>query len=385
MQFTNIQKEPIRLGRAMVHRTNGVLFSLLVLLLFLAPVAVAASPSTDQYIRGYAEAILNLQFGVTSYDITVQDGTIVLTPSDMKHHQFQEVVDALSRINGVVSVNITSSESAESVSAFQAKADAIQINKESQPLFQKARLFRPLIADPRWPHFFIGYQYYFGDREIRNVGATSFGETLPFYRGDAPWGGAWQIGLDAAVFAIFDLDADSHDLVNADYWVGIPVSYRKDMWAFLFRVYHQSSHLGDEFLLRSRVDRVNLSYEAADFKASCDVRDWLRLYGGSNYIFHKEPSDLKPWAVQYGIEWRYPGTFAGGTLKPLAGADFKNREESDWDTDVSLRAGFQIESIKMNWNTLYLMLEYFNGHTPNGQFYDRTVEYLSVSTHFYFN
>ncbi len=186
------------------------------------------------------------------------------------------------------------------------------------------------------------------------------------------------------MFAIFDLDAESLDLINADYWVGIPVTYRKDSFSALLRLFHQSSHLGDEFLLRSRVDRVNLSYEAVDIKASYKPKNWLRNYGGVTYIFHKEPSDLKPWSIQYGLELKSPKTYFGGKLTPVAGFDFKNRQESDWDVDISVRAGFQVESEKTIWNRIHLMLEYFYGNSPHGQFYERKIEYISLGSHFYF-
>jgi len=74
--------------------------------------------------------------------------------------------------------------------------------------------------------------------------------------------GISQIGIQAAVFALFNLDAPSSDLVNADYWIGLPLSYRRGPWSYLIRLYHQSSHLGDEFILGNPgINRVNLSYE----------------------------------------------------------------------------------------------------------------------------
>lgn len=247
----------------------------------------------------------------------------------------------------------------------------------------KERLFDPLIADPRWPHFSISYQYYIDDEELKNVGSTSFGETLPFYRGETSSGGIWQIGIQAAVFAVFDLDAKSKDLINADYTVGIPLSYRKGGISAVTKIYHQSSHLGDEFLLRERVDRINLSYEAIDVKVSYDLRDGVRIYSGAGHIIRKEPEDLKPWSVQYGIELKDPRSYFGA-LGAVAGADFKNREESGWDTDYTLSLGLEIESERTEWNRLHLMLEYFNGHSPNGQFYERNIKYLSLGTHFHF-
>lgn len=253
--------------------------------------------------------------------------------------------------------------------------------EEGFMISRKEALFRPLIADPRWPHFSISYQYYFDDDELKNVGATSFGETLPFYRSRA-FGGQWQIGIQAAVFAIFDLDSESMDLINADYWVGIPLSYKKENFSSLLRLFHQSSHLGDEFLLRSRVDRINLSYEVLDFKVSYDLREWIRLYSGIGHLIRREPADLDPWSVQYGLELRSPSAY--GVFRPVAGADFKNREESGWNTDMMLSLGIFIESEKTVWNKLHIMIEYFNGRSPHGQFYERYIEFLSIGTGFYF-
>jgi len=68
---------------------------------------------------------------------------------------------------------------------------------------------------------------------LKNVGATSFGEALPLYSGNAfEW--LWITERQAAVFAFFNLDADSMDLINADYRVVIPAAFRKDNLFLLF-------------------------------------------------------------------------------------------------------------------------------------------------------
>ena len=64
------------------------------------------------------------------------------------------------------------------------------------------------------------------------------------------------------------------------------------LFTALFRLYHQSSHVGDEFLLRNRVaNRVNLSYEAVDVKASYELLEMFRVYAGFGYLFDQEPPD----------------------------------------------------------------------------------------------
>ena len=246
------------------------------------------------------------------------------------------------------------------------------------------RLFEPLIADPRWPHFSLAYHRYLDDDRLENVGATSFGESLGIYRSRAPFGGEWQVGIQAAVFAIFDLDAESKDLINADYWVGFPLSYRAGPFSALLRIFHQSSHLGDEFLLRDRVDRVNLSYEAADLKLSLAPFSWVRLYGGGGYLLSTDPDDLEPWSTQAGLELTSPRTFARGLLRPVGAVDAQFWEETDWNTDLSLRAGLQLESEATSDHMVQLLLDYYNGHSPNGQFYERNIEFLGLGLHFYF-
>lgn len=98
-------------------------------------------------------------------------------------------------------------------------------------------LFGPLIADPRWPHFAVAYQYYINDPDFKDVGAVSFGETFTVYRLRAGTG-LLEFGIQAGVFAIFDLDASSFDLINADYTVALTTAYRLGQFSVLGRVSH---------------------------------------------------------------------------------------------------------------------------------------------------
>jgi hypothetical protein len=243
-------------------------------------------------------------------------------------------------------------------------------------------LFDSLMAAPRWPHFSASYQRYLDREDLENVGHTSFGESFVFYRRNSPI--RWEFGLQAGVFAIFDLDADSYDLINADYRVSLPISYR---WRFLsgtFRVLHQSSHLGDEYILRGRAEeRENLSYEQVDGLMSFDLPLKARLYGGGGYIFHKNPSDLEPWSAQAGFEWVSPWGL-GDLVFPVAAVDVQSEEENEWDLDVSAKAGLQLGSkTGQGDNRLQLTLEYYQGHSPNGQFYDELIEYYGLGLHYY--
>ncbi len=362
--------------------------------LVLAPAFAIASPGADSYIEGYATAVLEREFRVAPASLRVQGGVITVSAADLAGLDRDRVVAALARIRGVTRVDIvdtpaprmamTSAPQTSIAAASPAPASSPKVLKELATGFLPGGelLFKPLIADPRWPHFSASYQRYLDDKQLRDVAAVSFGETFAFYR-ERLSAGWWELGLQAGVFALFDLNAPSMDLINADYFVAVPFSYRYEDFSALFRLFHQSSHLGDEFLLRSRVNRVNLSYEGIDAKVSYELGDVWRGYAGAGYLFHRDPASLKPWSVQYGLEFRSPWPSPDARWRPIAAADIQNREMNKWHADFSLRAGIQLDGILVTRN-LQLLLEYFRGHSPNGQFYRQKIDYFGLGMHFHF-
>lgn len=354
-----------------------------------------ATPTDDAYLQGYAAAVLERELGMGGRSLAVHEGVVTVSAAGLRTEDRGKVITALSSIRGVVRVVLVERAelSTQAVPAGSAPARATPEPAVDGTIGRRlptgglpaGLLFDPVLADPRWPNFSVGYQRYVGDREFRDVAAVSFGETFPFYRADLSLGGQWEVGLQASVFAIFDLDAPSFDLINADYFVGVPLAYRSGPFSAMARIFHQSSHLGDEFVLRTRPNRVNLSYEGLDAKLSYEIFDRaLRLYGGAGYLFGRDPSSLEPWSTQSGFELRIPWTLLEGAVRPLVAADVQNREENGWRTDVSVRAGLQLGGVHVLGRSLYWMLEYFNGHSPNGQFYQRRIEYFGVGLHLYY-
>jgi len=351
---------------------------------------VSAQTPDDAFIAGYAAAVLQREFGLAASKVTVSGGVVQVDAETLASSVGPRLRTALLEIPGVTDVRVLQGVAPPSAATVPGLAPAPPARPGAPPpatavtqdqggqVLPRSNLFEPLMADPRWPRFSAAYRYYTDDPDVEHAGAVSFGETFSLYR-NSLLGGRWEVGFQAAVFSVFDLGSESLDLINADYWVGIPLSYRIGDFSILGRVYHQSSHLGDEFLLREGIDRsrrINLSYEAAEALASYDIGEEFRVYGGFSYLFDQDPSDLKPWGTQAGLEYESSDTFANGQLRPVAGADLKFREESGWDMDLSIRAGVQLESTFLNPRRIRLLAEYYNGSNPNGQFYSRKLEYV---------
>lgn len=145
-------------------------------------------------------------------------------------------------------------------------------------------VFRPLIADPKEPQTFVSSVSL--DRETAglddiNTALVGLGTNFGLYR----WPGrqedeGWQVSVFAAAFSQFNLDAPSDALINTDYLVGFPLTYKRGHFSMRLRLFHQSSHLGDELLLGPNPPtRINLSFEAVDLLFAYEGGGWrVRLF-----------------------------------------------------------------------------------------------------------
>src|SRR4029453_4423128 len=116
--------------------------------------------------------------------------------------------------------------------------------------FPQDQIFCPLIADPKQPRSFASLLRgtFPSVERPSGKGTTIASVGLGDYFGLVRWGGpsageGLQLDVVGAIFAQFDLDSPSNDLINADYIIGVPLTFRRSGFSILARVYHQSSHL----------------------------------------------------------------------------------------------------------------------------------------------
>jgi len=340
----------------------------------------------DEFIQGYATAVVAMNYPDGVESIRVDGGVVYLQAESLSEEEKAQLHKMLSNVEGVLGVEfVPQSKTAEAKSVPEKEIKEAAAPGEQLPMIlPQSHLFQPLLADPRWPHFSASFQRYIDNDLLRNVASTNFGESIGLYRFGGPLQSTIQLGIQAGVFSIFDLDSQSFDLINADYMVGIPLTLKKGNLSNMTRVFHQSSHLGDEYLLRGQSDeRINLSYESVNSMFSYHLPAGFRIYAGGGYIFHEDPSGLDPWSVQTGLEFRSPMVWLKGALRPVFGVDVQNRQESNWDADVSARAGIQFENPDFLSRKLQLLFEYYNGKSPNGQFYERNIEFFGIGLHFF--
>ncbi len=247
------------------------------------------------------------------------------------------------------------------------------------------RIFCPLAADPKEERSFVTYLR--GDFATianpepgtkTNIGAVGIGDHFAIFRvADAGSGNGIELDLAGAVFSQFNLDAPSFDLINADYVVGLPVTVRVGGFATRLRVYHQSSHLGDEFILNRHPERINLSFESLELILSQEAGA-VRVYGGGETFFRREPADLAMRLVHAGAEIR---PIILSDVRALAAVDLKVVDDGAWTRAWSVRAGFEIARIPapgQSARVLSLIAEFHDGAAPYGQFYRENIRFIGA-------
>jgi hypothetical protein len=255
--------------------------------------------------------------------------------------------------------------------------------------FPQDHLFCPLIADPKEPRSFASFlRGTFPSLDDPSgkgtpIGSVGLGDSFGLVRRGGPAAGEGvQLDVIGAIFAQFSVAAASNDLINADYIIGLPLTFRRSGFSVRARIYHQSSHLGDEYLLSTEdIERENLSFEAAELLLSQEFRA-LRVYGGMERIFRREPETLPSRLFHGGVEFR---TGRARTLQMVAGVDIKTTEFHDWSPAVSVRGGVEFGRPGPGGHPgrlITLLLELYDGPSPYGQFFRDDISYVGIGLQF---
>ena len=261
---------------------------------------------------------------------------------------------------------------------------------------QMTELFQPLIADPRNVTYILGYRS--GDHVIgTNCINIALGDDFGVYRWvDVLGHGDIQVGIESGIWSVFNLSPSPNpfggtELVNTDFYFGIPITYAKGKWSFRLRGYHISSHLGDEYMQNhpeTIETRVNPSVEAVDFFSSYQITEAIRLYVGPGAYVHSDPTyRWQPMYIEYGTEARFLGhrfynQKMHGTL--FFAMHWRNLQQLHWNFDGTYRAGYEFSKIQGVGRKFRAWAGYHHGYSLEGQFQKLKTHYWEFDINYGF-
>lgn len=341
--------------------------------------------ASDLFMEGYIQALIDMNYYEQRVRVSVRGHKVFLSHLPKNDLLADSIVAYVRDVPGIDEVVVRDRLPAMEVRERDKLIKRPQVKGSWFP--QSTVLFPPLLAAPREPIYSAAYRY--GDRIVgKHVAAVSVGDDFPIFRWKEvlKFKGDMQIGVAAGVWTVFNYhhaksdSGDMCEMVNADYMLAIPLTYAFDQWAFRLRVYHISSHLGDELLVNHRhwLDkRKNASFEAVDFMASYQFSQGLRCYVGPGVVVHSDDSfKLKPLYVEWGAELRMFGKKLYyhrlyGT--PFFAFHMENWQERKWDLDASYELGYEWSKLQGIGRKMRLFVGYHQGYSAEGQlFRERT-------------
>jgi hypothetical protein len=184
--------------------------------------------------------------------------------------------------------------------------------------------------------------------------------------------------------------ATSYALINADYVVGFPVTWRRERVSARLRLYHQSSHVGDEYLLQNpNAERINVSFEELEGIVAHDLNNGHgRVYAGGGLLLQRHPAMNRHRAL-VGVEWRGRSRRSAFAQRhrfkttPVAGVEVKALGELGWKPNVRTVIGAELAR-ERGTRGVRILAEYYHGYFPYGQFFEEKVDHFGVGVHLTF-
>lgn len=344
-----------------------------------------ACPQNDKYFQGYVQALIDMNYYEYRVTVTVQDRIVYLYNLPKNSALCSSIVQFVESIPGVDCLKLECPPHEEEEACENEQAALYPPGRVSGIWMpQQTVLFAPLLADLRQSMYSGAYRW--GDRVMgKHAGAVSFGEDFPIYR----WRNIGshsmdvQIGIEGCVFAVFDISHSNTILMNADYYVGIPVTWAYDNWSWRFRIYHISSHLGDEYMVEHPdVVRLNASREAVDIFVSYQYHTWMRPYLGFGWNIHYDPCfPIEGPYVQYGVEFRFLGRrdcFNSLYMQPFLAFNVQNAHFHNWEFDASSSLGIEWSKIQGVGRKMRISVDGHAGFCPDGQFCKEKTAWVQI-------
>jgi hypothetical protein len=325
----------------------------------------------DAYLKGAIEEFIKIEYCKCMVQVTVQDGCVKLYNAPSSTPIREQMVFYISQMEGVKQVLIVTYQ------------DCPNPSYKGRLLPDYPLLWEPWIANPREVMCSLAYRQ--GDKVLApSVGAVSFGSEFPIYRfcgvNAFSYKSDIELSLEGCLYAVFNLNPSTpsgytftHALIDADYYIGIPVTLAHNKWTFRFRLYHISSHLGDQFMvLNPGFARRNLEFEAIDLKVNYQItRDWMFYAAIGDYIISDSDFPMKSLYFDWGFQYFYPWVYDNCNdilWEPFIAVFFQTQQFENWTLNQNWAIGIRSRHPDGDSTRMAFSLEYYNGRSQDGMF-----------------
>jgi hypothetical protein len=209
---------------------------------------------------------------------------------------------------------------------------------------------------------------------------VAVGENFPVLalrRGERPV----TLGFGTQVYGRFSLGDRKSALISNDWVVGLNTTAALGAWTVTGEIYHESSHLGDEYSDRFSATRLDWTREVAAMWLTYGPGP-IRITGNLSYVLIDELHLERPGAaLAADYEGRSFGHFLGGPVRPVGGIFFQGEAATNWRISTSAKLGIAVS----RWGgrrEIGLSLIAHDGLSTQRQFFRRESRYIGGELRF---
>lgn len=188
------------------------------------------------------------------------------------------------------------------------------------------------------------------------------------------------LGFGVQVTGRFSLDDSRSALISSDWQVGFNTHGDFAPWEVALQVYHESSHLGDEYIKRFGASRLDWTREVLALWVGYRAGGFRLMGSVGNAVV--DELDLSPWLGSAGIDYR-GGQFSILGLKthPLAGVFADAASATDWRISSSVKLGLAFPGARVG-KELRLSLIGHDGLSTQRQFFRSSSRFVGMEIEF---
>jgi hypothetical protein len=190
-----------------------------------------------------------------------------------------------------------------------------------------------------------------------------------------------SLGFGTQVYGRFSLGDRKSALISNDWVVGLNTTASLGAWTLTGEVYHESSHLGDEYGDRFNADRLDWTREVASAWVTYGGGP-VRVSGNLSYVLIDELDLDRPGAaLAFDFRGRPMATVLGGAVRPVGGVYFGGEAATHWRISSSAKLGLALAAAG-NGREMGIALIAHDGLSTQRQFFRRESRYIGAELRF---
>lgn len=247
--------------------------------------------------------------------------------------------------------------------------------------------FTPLLADPRQPT--SSGNFFMLSNEAYGQFTGNFGADIGILRVESTKDGinrSFQVGVMGAAFNRFALVGPNTFLQDADFVIGIPITFRIGRFSTRVFFYHESSHTGYDYDSYFNINQTdNFGQEILQIIPSWDITPNIRIYGGAAYRvigLYYYPTFGDSLILIGGFEVYSPQIEAVRSRAYLA-FNLESKGINGYTPSTDLQAGLLFHQPK-SYFQVRPAIDFFNGYSQMGDFLFDKEQYVALGVYFDF-